>query len=190
MAILRKLFASILSILVGLGILLFGGSPTVASLVATSAGEFALSVVQSERPRELVVKDVANHANRAKSYEDFSASVAIMWQTAGILNTFRPKATGYIHGLLLLMRAQRRFEDQVASSAAALGSVLLYGSSDTQQAAVKLYKTLGKKLIELGRCGQGSREARSVFDEASLDIGDKAVLWRAAAQADLAVAGS
>ena len=102
--------------------------------------------------------------------------------------SFRPQLRGYIHGLLLLMRTQRRFEEEMAASAPSLSNVL---RTDTQQAAIELFKTLSAKLVEIGNAGpQGSNDVKVASEKLSLDIGDKAVLWRAAARADLATSES
>jgi hypothetical protein len=143
-------------------------------------------VLPASRPREQVLADESNRANRARAYEAYGAAVALSWQSGGILCTFRPKVVGYVHGLALLVRAQRRFEEQIAATTTALGNVLLYGSSETQQAALALFKTLGEKLTEVGGSGKhGSRDVRNAYDAASLDLGNKVVEWRSAAQADL-----
>jgi hypothetical protein len=54
----------------------------------------------------------------APAYEDFGAAVASVWAAAGLLHTFRPKLVGYAHGMALLVRTQRRFEDQHAAAIA------------------------------------------------------------------------
>lgn len=182
-----KLIPSLTTLLSGFATIALHGSPEVTALIAPSLGQMAAGLVPSQRTRESVIIDEANHSNRARSYEEFGGVVAAIWLQSGILMTFRPKLLGYLHGLLLLMRSQRRLEEQMALSAAALGNVLLYGSSETQQAAIDLFNALSGKLIELGSAGpQGSPKVRDFYDKASLDIGDKVVIWRAAAQEDLA----
>jgi hypothetical protein len=59
-------------------------------------------------------------------------------------------------------------------------------SSETQQAAIDLVETLSEKLDIIGNVGpQDSPEVRRAYEEASLDIGDRAVLRRALARTDL-----
>ncbi len=88
----------------------------------------------------------------------------------------------------MLVRAQRRFEEQIAAATTALADVLLYGSSETQQASVEVFKTLGEVLTEVSRSSkQGSPEIVKAYQGASLNLGDKVVAWRRAAQADLGV---
>lgn len=99
--------------------------------------------------------------------------------------TFRPKLLGKVHGLLLLMREQQRFEEHTSALASALSSVLLHASSETQRRAIDLFETLGQQLLELSRHHQGSREARDALDSGSLEIGRTALAWRTAATADL-----
>jgi hypothetical protein len=164
-------------------------SPEFTALIAPTAGQVTAGLVATERSRESVLADTSNHASRAKSYEDFGGNVACVWHEASLLMSFRPKLQGYLHGLLLLMRTQRRFEEAMVDSAASLSNVLLYGSTETQKAAIELFETLGSKLSAIGTVGpQGSVEVQFVCEKFSLDIGDKAVLWRAAARADLQTA--
>jgi hypothetical protein len=154
--------------------------------VRPSMGQFASEALSARRTPEQVADDEANRANRARSYEAYGAAVALCWQSAGLLMTFRPKLLGYAHGIALLVRSQRRFEEQMAATTTALGDILLYGSSETQEAAIALFRTLAEKLREIGSSGkQGSPEARTAYDAASQDVGDKVVTWRKCAQADL-----
>lgn len=181
----KKFLAALLSLFSGIGVLLGGGPPDVAGLVATSV---AVLLQPMERPRSEVRADTANHVQRSEAYAEFGRTVAVVWQAAGLLLTFRPRLLGYVHGMLGLMRAQRRFEEQLAAVTAALSTVLLYGSTETQEAALGLFKVLGEKLTEAGRSGkQGSAEVRRVYEAASLDLGDRVVAWRRAAQRDLDV---
>jgi hypothetical protein len=84
------------------------------------------------------------------------------------------------------MRTQKRMEEHYATLAGALANVLLYGSDETQTAALEVLKTLGEKGQEIGAAGKpGTPKMASVVDEASLDVGDKGVAWRRAAQTDL-----
>jgi hypothetical protein len=151
--------------------------------VPSSAG-----LVTTEQSRESVIADTANRSNRAVSYEEFGGNVATVWHHASLLMTAsRPRPIGYLHPLLLLMRTQRRFEEAIADSAPMLSNVLLYASTETQKTAIELFETLGASLIALSAVGpQGSSDAKAASERLSLDIGDKAVLWRAAARADLA----
>ena len=86
----------------------------------------------------------------------------------------------------MLMREQRRFEDNAPTLFATLSNVLLYASTDTQELAIDLYKTLGAQLIEIGKSDQGSPAARKAIDEGTDEIDKRMVAWRTAAQADLA----
>jgi hypothetical protein len=163
-----------------------GAPPAAASFVAPLAGVLAGETLPSGPSREQVVRDEENRATRAQAYKDFGTSVAVTWQSAGLTLTFRPKPVGYLHGLAMLARAQRRFEEQIAVVAAALGHILLYGSSDTQRAAAAVARTLGEKLTEVGRAGKvGSPEILRAYEEASADLGDQVVAWRQSAKVDL-----
>lgn len=186
MSLFRKFLAPLASVGTGSVILIAGGPADWAGIAAGSVDQLVGGMLLPTRSREEVISDEPNRENRAEAYESLGTTVATAWQAAGILMTFRPKFVGYVHGLLLLMRAQKRFEEQIAASAGALSSVLLYASSDTVDAAVDLYRTFSERLTEVGHSGrQGSPEAQSAYDVASLEIGNKAVVWRRAAQADL-----
>jgi hypothetical protein len=138
----RKLVAPATSTAVGVGILLSHASPELAVIGATSAGQLVDGVLPVKRTREQVVADKDNRVNRAQAYEDFGTAVALCWQAGGQLLTYRPKILGYVHGMALLVRSQRRFEEQYGAATTALGKILLYGSSETQDAAVAVFKTL------------------------------------------------
>jgi len=167
----------------------FTGVPfDVAALLGSGVGQATDRLLPVERSRSSVVRDETNKIRRSVTYEEFGASVARVWHAAGLLVTFRPKLVGYVHGLLLLMRAQKSFEVEMAKSVGALSNILLYASSDTQEKALDVYKTLGAKLTELGASARDPVEASDVYGRASGEIGDKVVLWRKAAQDDLALA--
>lgn len=159
-----------------------------ASSLGSGVADLTGRFVPSARSHEIVVADEANRANRARTFEEFGGGVAIVWRSASILMTFRPRFTGYLHGLIMLMREQRRFEDEASALFATLSNVFLYASTDTQDLAVELYETLGEQLISIGKCEQGSPAARKAIDEGSTEIGKRMVAWRAAAQADIATA--
>ncbi len=186
MSFIQRLLAPLASAATGVGIMLGGAPPELAAIGATSVGQLVQGFLPTGRPRAQVVADETYRANRAQAYEAFGASTAMSWQAAGLLVTFRPGFVGYIHGLALLVRAQRRFEEQVAATTAALGNVLLYGSLETQETALALFKTLGEQLAQAGSAGNpGSAASFSAFEAASLEFGNKMVAWRKAAQADL-----
>lgn len=65
--------------------------PEFTALIAPTAGQVTAGLVASERSRESVLADTANHASRAKSYEEFGGSVATIWHEASLLMSFRPK---------------------------------------------------------------------------------------------------
>jgi hypothetical protein len=54
----------------------------------------------------------------------------------GFLFTFKPQLVGYVHGMVGLMRAQKRFEEQTTLTMSALSTLLLYASSEMQEASV------------------------------------------------------
>jgi hypothetical protein len=163
-----------------------GGAPELGVIVAASLGRVVEGVLPPGRSPIEVAKDQANRARRQEAYEAYGSAVILTWQAAGTLLTFRPKLQGYLHGLAALVRAQRRFEEQNAGAAGALSSILLYGSSETQQAAVSVAGTLGKQLSAVASSGnQGSPEVFTAYGSASVDLGNAVVAWRKAAQADL-----
>ena len=143
------------------------------------------SLLPIERPRSLVIDDIANRERRALAFEQYAASIVVAWRSAGVLMTFRPKFVGMIHPLLMLMREQRRFESETAAALAALSTILLHASTETQESAIELYRMFGDQLVELGRHRQEFQGARKAFDDGSFKIGDYVVAWRKAAQADL-----
>jgi hypothetical protein len=165
-----------------------GAPPAAAQLVTPLAGVLVDETPPTGPPRAEVLRDEENRAIRAQAYKDFGTVVAVTWQAAGLMMTFRPKPLGYLHGLAMLVRTQRRFEEQNAVVVAALGHILLYGSSETQQAAAAVARTLGEKLAEVGRAGKvGSPEVSRAYEQASADLGDRVVAWRKAAKADLGI---
>jgi hypothetical protein len=164
----------------------YGGVPLdIAALIGTGVGQAADRLIPTERSQSAVVGDDANHERLALAVEDFGGGVAIVWRSTGLLATFRPRVLGRLHGLLLLMREQRRFENETAALAATLSDLLLYASTKTQRLAIEVYRTLGDQMIEVGRHGQGTKAAKIAVDAGSLKIGDCVVAWRAAAQVDL-----
>lgn len=186
MSLIRKLATVTATVATGVSVAFSGAPPELAGIAAAGVGQLVDVILPTERSRQEVIADDANRANRARAYETFGSTVVVAWQAAGTLMTFRPKLVGYVHGLALLVRAQRRFEDQIAQAAGALGSILLYGSSETQQAALDVFRPFGEKLMEVGHSGkQGSPEVVKAYEAATLDLGDKVVAWRKAAQADL-----
>jgi hypothetical protein len=171
---------------VGVATLYSGAPPDLAVIVAASVGHLVNGVVPSGPSREVVIADEVNRERRARSYEEFGAAVSEVWFACGVLLTFKPKPIGYVHGLATLTRAQRRFQSELSSTIAAVSNVLLYGSYETQVAAIRVVETLGQKLKEGGGAGkQGSPEVRRAYDSASAELGEMVVVWRKAAQADL-----
>lgn len=191
MSLLRKVAAPAAAVVAGVGIALSGAPPELAAIGAAAAGQVAGALLPSARSRDEVVADLANRARRAEAYEAFGSSVALAWQAGGYLLTFRPRVVGYLHGLALLVRAQRRFEDEMAHVTAALSNVLLYASSETQAAALDVFRTFGEKLTEAGRGGKpGSLQMAKAYENASVEIGRKVVVWRTSAAADLGASSS
>lgn len=185
--LLRRVLGPVVTVVTGILGLLLGWPPDVISVAGMGVSQFVGSLLPSEQSRQAVADDRAHLERRAAACEQFGASVVVVWLSAGQMMTYGgPRLVGYVHGLLHFMRAQRRLEDGVAAAAAALSNVLLYGSADTQTAAIEVFTTLGEKLGELGRCKQGSIQAKRVHERASGELGDRVVAWRNAAQADLA----
>jgi hypothetical protein len=182
MSLIRRLVPPWAATAVGIGLVWGGAPPAVTPL----AGVLVEDMPPKGPPREEVLRDEENRAIRAQAYKDFGTVVAVSWQSAGLLLTFRPNPVGYLHGLATLFRAQRRFEEQNAVVAAALGHILLYGSSETQRAAAAVARMLGEKVAEVGRAGKvGSSEIVRAYEQASADLGNEVVAWRKAAKADL-----
>ena len=117
-----------------------GESQSTISYHLRILGVFVGSLVPTERPIDDVVADEFNHASRARAYEAFGESVAESWLTGTFLFTFQPQLLGYLHGFLGLMRAQKRFEEQTSLEIACLSNVLLYASSDMQEASAALLR--------------------------------------------------
>lgn len=171
------------SVLTGAGLLAGHVQPDLAVIAATGAGQLLENTV--DRPREAIVHD-QNRDRRALAYEDFGSAIAVLWSAANVLLTFRPPIQGYLHGLALLVRAQRRLEEQHAAAITALHGVLLYGSSETQEAALEVFRTVGQCLTEASQAGpQGSEAMKRQVCELSGKLGDAVVTWRRSAQADL-----
>lgn len=171
------------SVLTGAGLLAVHIQPDFAVIAATGAGQLVENTV--DRPLEAIVDD-QNRDRRAQAYEDFGSAIAVLWSTANLLLTFRPPLQGYLHGLALLVRAQRRFEEQHAAAIAALHDVLLYGSSETQEAALEVFRAVGRCFTEASQAGkQGSEAVKRRVGELSGELGDAVVAWRRSAQADL-----
>lgn len=185
MKIVRRLAPPLVGAVATAGAFYTGAPLDIAGLIGTGASQAADRLIPIERSRSSVIDDKANQNRRAAVFEQFGSSVAVAWRSAGIMMTFRPKLTGKVHGLLMLMREQRRFENETAAALAALSGVLLYASTDTQKLAIDLYRALGEQFVEIGKQVQGSSAAKKAVDEGSLKVGDYVVVWRAAAQADL-----
>lgn len=182
---LRSLVGPVAQLTVGAILGGFGASPDLTMSAVTSVGQLLEVVAPAEQSRDHVIADVANRERRAVAYETYGSAMIIAWQSAGYLVTFRPRIVGYVHGLLALTRAQRRFEEATTTATAALTSVLLYASSDAQQAAIELYRTVGEELIRVGAGGkQGSPRAVKLYTQASAHVGDKMTCWRQAARDD------
>jgi hypothetical protein len=117
-----------------LGLSAVGLPADVTTVAAAAAGQlFGEGAVRS---RAEVVADQVNHANRARAYEAFGESIAQGWLMGGFLFTFKPQLVGYVHGMVGLMRAQKRFEEQTTLTMSALSTLLLYASSEMQEASV------------------------------------------------------
>ncbi|HEY1634825.1 MAG TPA: hypothetical protein VGF64_08710 [Acidimicrobiales bacterium] len=188
MSLIRRLVPPWAATAVGIGMVWVGAPPAAAPFVAPLAGVLVDETLPTRPSREEIARDEENRPIRAQAYRDFGTSVAVTWQSAGLMLTFRPTPVGYLHGLAMLARAQRRFEEQHAVVTAALGHILLYGSSETQQAAAAVARTLGEQLTEVGRAGKvGSPDILRAYDQASTNLGNKVVAWRQSAQADLGI---
>ncbi len=131
--------------------------------------------------------DDGHGEHRAKAYDSFGAAVIGVYQAVGFLMTFKPPLPGYLHGLIALSRMQRRFQDEFAGLTASLSSVLLYGSTDAQESAVAVLRTLSTEMSGVASKKQGSPKAARAFEEVAGGIGEKVVAFRTAAQADLRI---
>lgn len=186
MSLLRKLMPPTAGVAATAAGMAAGAPPELVTAFASSLGVFLSGVGTSDRSVDEVAADEANHADRARAYETFSGAVAQSWQWGSFINTFTPAFVGYVHGLMGLVRAQRRFEDQTSLIMTSFSSVLLYGSKAMQEASVALLNTLSQALTEMGRCKQGSPEAAEAQKRAGVPLGTAFVAWRQAAHADLA----
>jgi hypothetical protein len=149
-------------------------------------GQFVQGGTSVGPPREEVVADTQNHGKRVEAYESFGDAVIQTWQWIGFLLIFKPRLVGYVHGLVALVRAKRRVEEQSGNLTSALHGVLLFGSHETQEVAISVVDLLAQRLTAMGRSGkQGSEKVRHAYASASVDVGDRFVAWRKAAQADL-----
>ena len=64
--------------------------------------------------------------------------------------------------------------------------VLLYGSSGTQEAALEVFRAVGRCFTEVSQAGkQGSETVKRRVCELSGELGDAVIAWRWSAQADL-----
>lgn len=184
---LRRLLAPVVSIIAAVGALLAGAPPAIVGVTAAVMGQ-ALDRLLPDAPDRDDLADDELRQQRAQAYDDFGRAFGIMWNAAGILLTFRPKPLGYVHGLAALVRAQKRFEKQGAAFNGALSGCLLYGSKETQEAAVDVFRAAGERFQELAASGrQGSPSVKAAYEAASVEVGQKVVRWRQSAQADLAL---
>jgi hypothetical protein len=141
---------------VAIGLTAAGVPPDLVGVAATAAGQ--LIGEGPKRSRADVIADQVNHANRAQAYEAFGEAIAESWLSGGFLFTFKPPLLGYLHGMVGLMRTQRRFEEQTTAVMAALSTVLLYASTEMQEASASLLRAQTEGLAEIGRCERGSPE--------------------------------
>jgi len=183
MSLLRRFESFVASLGVAVGLTAAGVPADLVGVAAAAAGQ--LLGEGSKRSRADVVADQVNHANRAQAYEAFGESIAESWLTGGFLFTFKPPLVGYLHGMLGLMRAQRRFEVQTTAVMAALSTVLLYASTEMQEASASLLRAQTDGLAKIGRYERGSSEATEAQARAGVPFGQAFVAWRKAAQADL-----
>lgn len=160
-----------------------GVPPELAGMVGVGAGQL-VGLAVTERTRAEVVADDNNRENRARAYEGFAASAALTWQSAQLLCTVKPGLPGFLPSLALRMRTQKRLEENYAALVSSLSAVMLYTSTETQQAALAVFKTLGERLTDAGSRRPGAA-MNAYLEQASLDVGDAVVVWRKAAQADL-----
>jgi hypothetical protein len=166
-----------------LGLSAVGAPADVAAVVGAAAGQIFSE--GPKRSRAEVVADQVNHANRAQAYEAFGEAIAASWLTGGFLFTFKPPLVGYLHGMVGLMRSQRRFEEQTTAVMAALSTVLLYASTEMQEASASLLRAQTEGLAEISHHERGSPEATDAQARAGVPFGQAFVAWRKAAQADL-----
>lgn len=186
MSLIRRIENFAASVGVAFGLSAAGFPADLAAVTATAMGQ--LLGEGPKRSRAEVVADQINHANRARAYEAFGESIAEGWLNGGFLFTFKPQLVGYVHGVAGLMRAQRRFEEQTTRVMSSLSTLLLYASTDTQEASATLLRAQTEGLAEISRFKQGTPEATEAQTRAGGPFGAAFAAWRAAAQADLGAA--
>jgi len=162
------------------------GLPMEVAASTSFLASMADALLPTGRPSEPAADD-GHGEHRAKAYDSFGAAVISVYQAVGFLMTFKPPLPGYLHGLITLSRMQRRFQDEVAGLTASLSSVLLYGSTDAQESAIAVLRALSTEMSGIAAKKQGSQDAVRAFDEAAGRIGEKVVVFRKAAQADLRI---
>jgi hypothetical protein len=85
-----------------------------------------------------------------------------------------------------LARAQKRFKEQTSLSMASMSTLMLYASTEMQNASKALVRALGDGLAEMSRYKAGSPEVVEAQQRVGPTFGDAFLAWRNAAQADLA----
>lgn len=187
MRFIRRIASPLTSLVTAIGLVLTGTPPELIDTAAASAGQFMENMLSLGKRTAESPQTVGLLAQRAQALDEFGRSVTLAWHAAGTLMRVRPKLLGYVHTVALLVRAQRQFEDSMAKTAAALSSILLYTSPDTQESALALFSELGARLGQLARSGkQGSPKVSRHLDDASVALGQKVVAWRASARRELA----
>jgi hypothetical protein len=164
-----------------------GAPPDLVTTIASAAGALA-SIGTTDRPVDEVVADEANRGRRARAYEAFGEAVAQSWLAGGFMFTFKPQFVGYVHGVMGLVRAQRRFEDETSWAISSLSSVLLYASTDVQDTSAALLNALSIGLAQIARCKPGSPEAAEAQRLAGGPFGEAFLAWRKATGTDLGIA--
>jgi hypothetical protein len=147
---------------------------------------FLSALVPTERSRDEVIADELNRPNRARAYEDFGESIAQSWIAGTFVFSTKPSFVGYVHQMAGLARAQKRFEEQTSLSMASMSILMLYASTEMQEASAALVRALGDGLAEMSRCKPGSPEVLEAQHRVGPTFGEAFLAWRKAAQADLA----
>lgn len=160
-SLIRRIESFLASVGVAFGLSAAGVPADLAAVTATAMGQ--LLGDGPKRSRADVLADQVNHANRARAYEAFGASIAEGWLNGGFLFTFKPQLVGYVHGMVGLMRAQKRFEEQTTRVMSALSTLLLYASTEMLEASAALLRAQTDGLTEISRCRPVTAKAATSF---------------------------
>lgn len=184
MLFIRKLLRALMRVTTALGLSLLGAPAEVVSAAADAVGDLLTDTSSEQPPMTRPLDPIAREA-RVTVLLEFNASTLLAWQAAGILMTYRLRLVGYVQGLMLMARAQRQFEVQMALAATSISSILLLGQPETQRAALQALGTLGHELSLLAKCRQGSPEASHAHEEGTERLAPVLATWREAARDDL-----